>query len=99
LGPGSRLHGILFSAEEVRRHSAEGQPPQASLLPPTLRELATTVAERRAIGDAADGAVEEFVDRLWSDEAVAAWINGGNGSLQLSKSVKNPHLAYFRVKL
>ena len=99
LGPGSLLHGILFSAEEVRRHFAEGQPPQASILPPNLHRLATIVAERRTIGDAADGAVDKFVDRLWSDEAVAAWINVGNGSLQLSKSVKNPHLAYFRVKL
>lgn len=98
LAPDSLLHGIVFSAEEVRRRSADGQPPQRGLLPPSLHSRAADLAEGRAMDGGRSDAIEQFLGRLWSDEAVIAWAKG-HGSLQLSKSVKNPDLAYVRLRL
>jgi hypothetical protein len=96
LGKGALLHGILFGADDVRHNSSLGNPPQASLLPPALRGSASELAGKRGTGD---GAIGEFVQQLWTDEALQDWLPQGASPPFFSKSVKNPNLSYFRVTL
>jgi hypothetical protein len=98
LGPGASLHGMVFNAEAARRQFAEGIPPALAHIPAGLRTFAADFGQDSRIGGS-EGTIEKLVERLWSDEALGRWLNTGSGSLNLKPSLKNPHLAHFRVTI
>jgi hypothetical protein len=98
VGAGTLLHGIVFRAEAVRHQIAAGDRTAFSHMPSILRRQATVLAGSECPG-ALEAEIESLVGRLWSDEALANWYDGRCQSLDLSASAKNPHFAYFRVKL
>lgn len=98
LGPGASLHGMVFNAEAARRQFAEGIPPALAHIPAGLRTFAADFGQDSRIGGS-EGTIEKLVERLWSDEALGSWLNTGSGSLNLKPSLKNPHLAHFRVTI